>query len=89
MPRYRYICLACHNEQLAFHLYDETPLLQCEGCDNLSPLVRALTSPTYLITKSENGHKKVGEVTKEYIDLNREILEEEKKKAKEENYEPS
>ena len=32
---------------------------------------------------------KVGEITKEYIEANREILEQQKQEAKEENYEPS
>ena len=42
-----------------------------------------------LIRVSSLEKDKVGEITKEYIDANREILEQQKQEAKEENYEPS
>ena len=46
-----------------------------------------ITNPTYkVVTKKES---KVGDLTNKHIEDNRKILEEEKKKAREETYEPS
>tara|TARA_R110000787_G_C13422468_1_gene444982 strand:+ start:535 stop:687 length:153 start_codon:yes stop_codon:yes gene_type:complete len=48
---------------------------------------RQLTTPTYL-SKVEKQDK-VGDVTKEYIEANKELLESERQKAKSKNYEPT
>ena len=48
-----------------------------------------VTSPMYFKTRTETENKEVGEVTREYIEKNREVLEEEKLKAKEQVYESS
>tara|TARA_R100000664_G_scaffold34178_1_gene54701 strand:- start:668 stop:937 length:270 start_codon:yes stop_codon:yes gene_type:complete len=84
MPRYRYVCEVCDNDQVAFHLYDESPLINCNECDSIEPLVKSITTPSYITKKT--GPVKVGDITREYIEKNREILEEEKLKAKEEEY---
>ena len=84
MPRYRYVCADCCNEQMAFHRINETAdSLQCKFCELTGSLVKSLTTPQ--IIKS----KKVGEITKEFIKANKELLKEEKSKAKEETYEPT
>ena len=73
---------------MIFHLFEEVPNLDCSTCEITGSLKRCLTSPTYT-----NAHKdmsvKVGELTNQYIEENREILENEKKKSKEKTYEPS
>jgi len=86
MPRYRYVCCMCEDEKIIFHLFEEAVDLSCHTCNTPAALQRALTSPTYLIPAAEQ-QTKVGAVTEEYIEKNREILEEEKRKAKEETYE--
>jgi len=86
MPRYRYVCCMCDNEKIIFHLFEETIDLSCHACNTPAALQRALTSPTYSMPVPEQ-QTKVGAVTEEYIEMNREILEEEKRKAKESTYE--
>ena len=60
-------------------------LVKCHEC-NTSNSVRKLLSTPILI-KDENTLKenKVGELTKEYIEINRQILIDERRKIKEEN----
>ena len=89
MPRYRYLCKECDNEQIIFHLFDDTPDLKCKTCECVDSLEKQITSPTYFKSFTETAKRVVGDVTEEYIEKNREILEEEKQKAKEEVYEPS
>ena len=91
MPRYRYVCADCRNEQMAFHRITETAdSLQCNFCELTGSLVKSLTTPQ--IIKSADGESsdiKVGEITKEFIEANKELLKQEKNKAKEETYEPT
>jgi ribosomal protein S27E len=90
MPRYRYVCADCCNEQMAFHRINETAdSLQCKFCELTGSLVKALTTPQIIKTDELPTSKKVGEITKEYIKANKELLKEEKNKAKEETYEPT
>jgi hypothetical protein len=85
MPRYRYVCESCESEQIKFHLSSETPKYFCNGCYEPSKMVRALTIP-HIIKEHKEGPTKVGQLTKEYIESNKEILEQEKRKAQEETY---
>ena len=91
MPRYRYVCADCRSEQMAFHRITETAdSLQCKFCELTGSLVKSLTTPQ--IIKSPDGESsdiKVGEITKEFIEANKELLKQEKNKAKEETYEPT
>ncbi len=87
MPRYRYTCQECNDERVVFHLYDEVPHVECEKCDNIESMIKMITTPYY--PKKEINRGKVGDITKEFIQKNREILEEEKLKAKEDTYDPS
>jgi predicted nucleic acid-binding Zn ribbon protein len=85
MPRYRYKCSECQTEATIFHLYNEV-VSECLACRARDTMEKLLTTPQYK-NKSQNGPRKTGEVTKEYIELNREILETEKKQRK--DYEPT
>jgi|6_EtaG_2_1085325.scaffolds.fasta_scaffold03706_3 hypothetical protein len=89
MPRYRYICNICQSEQLIFHLFDEKPDLQCKKCGILDSLEKAITTPLRFKKNIKPSEMPIGELTKEYIEKNREILEQEKQEAKEETYESS
>jgi|TARA_R110000824_G_scaffold195409_2_gene378185 predicted nucleic acid-binding Zn ribbon protein len=86
MPRYRYVCGTCDDEKIIFHLFGESIDLNCHICETLDGLERSLTSPTYLMSTPEQATT-VGAVTEEYIEKNREVLEEERRKAKESTYE--
>jgi hypothetical protein len=89
MPRYRYACKICNSEQIKSHLYDEAVDLYCEKCDSTDTLQKILGNPYYKIKEDHSKENSVGQLTKEYIEENRIILEKEKKRVKEETYEPS
>tara|TARA_R100000315_G_scaffold62443_2_gene44030 strand:+ start:1564 stop:1833 length:270 start_codon:yes stop_codon:yes gene_type:complete len=88
MPRYRYTCSECGGEQIKFHLYDEVVELDCSLCDSTGTLRKALSVPCYKFQETSSRDKPVGEITREYIEKNRAILEKEKERIKEETYEP-
>lgn len=85
MPRYCYKCENCGSEATIFHLIDET-VDECLACRSRNTMIKQLTRPLYK-TKTEQQAQKVGSLTEEYIDLNREILNEEKQKR--EDYDPA
>jgi hypothetical protein len=60
----------------------------CTLCSTSGTMIRQLTSATYVTTKKKDENK-VGELTKEYIEGNKEILEQEKEKARKTTYEPT
>ena len=89
MPRYRYSCLNCDEEKVLFHSFDETPSLDCDKCLSADSL-RKMVGSLYLNKRDTSSKDQaVGQLTKEYIEENKKILEEEKKKARNETYEPS
>ena len=88
MPRYRYLCESCDAEKMIFHLYNEDINLDCEACGSTNALQKMVNVPHYNTKERQRMDKQpVGQLTKEYIEENREILEREKQKAKEEVYE--
>ncbi len=88
MPRYRYVCEECGLEQIKFHLFSESPKYFCNDCDIPAEMYRALTTPQIMKEEAQDSTK-TGQLTKEYIESNKEILEEEKQKAKEATYDAS
>ena len=88
MPRYRYVCEVCEFEQMKLHLSSESPKYFCNGCYVPAQMTRALTTPQ-IIKEDSQDPTKVGQLTKEYIESNKETLEEEKQKAKEATYDAS
>lgn len=87
MPRYLYQCSDCNAEHLIMHSINDIAT-DCTSCNKSGTMVKMLTSATYVNTKEENTSK-VGQLTKEYIQTNKEILEEEKDKARKKTYEPA
>tara|TARA_B100001250_G_scaffold403001_1_gene416895 strand:+ start:291 stop:548 length:258 start_codon:yes stop_codon:yes gene_type:complete len=85
MPRYNYECSECGDTRIVFHLINDPPP-SCNNCVSKKKMVKRLSTPLYAV-ENNNHNQKVGELTKEYIEQNREILEEEKRKREE--YEPS
>ena len=89
MPRYRYRCSNCDNEKVIFHGFDEVPSLNCSNCLSENTLRKVVGNLYFKTKENTNTGQAVGQLTKEYIEENRKVLEEEKKKLRNENYEPS
>ena len=85
MPRYVYKCSECEQLSTIFHLISEI-VEECPVCLENNTLSKQLTTPLYK-NKSEQQAQKVGKLTKEFIEKNKEVLEEEK--AKRDNYDPT
>ena len=84
MPRYNYQCSNCHTCVTIIHLMDEE-IDFCTNCKEFGTMVKQLTKPTFS-AKQDNSKNTVGTLTKEYIELNKQLLEEEKQKARSELY---
>ena len=87
MPRYRYECAICGEEVLVFHGIKET-FTDCKKCVETNTMKKLLSRPQ-TVKKQKNQDKKIGTITKKYIEENREILKQQKKEAKEKTYDPS
>ena len=88
MPRYSYECENCNNIINVIHSIEER-YTDCVECEQENTMKRLLSTPIIIKKKHNKNNNKIGEITKEYIELNREILNSEKKLAKEETHEPS
>jgi len=88
MPRYYYQCQKCDIKQTIVHRMAET-LTVCPLCSEFDCLKKLLTTPHIIGLSSDESFVEVGEVTKEYIESNREVLHQQKQQAKKETYEPS
>jgi len=88
MPRYRYMCEECTTIISVIHLIDET-VTDCSECEAEDSMKKMLSTPHIAATTKPSSTTAVGSLTNEYIQLNREILEEEKMKAKQEEHEPT
>ena len=84
MPRYRYMCHTCMSEFIAAHLYNEIQE-SCVHCQSRE-ISKLLSRPLKIEKKSET---QTGQITKEYIESNKEVLEDLKNSSKSESYEPS
>jgi putative FmdB family regulatory protein len=89
MPRYRYRCSICDDEKVMFHTFDESPSLNCSNCLSENTLQKVVGNLYFKTKENTDTGQAVGQLTKEYIEKNRKVLEEEKKKLRNENYEPS
>tara|TARA_Y100000034_G_scaffold125866_1_gene176237 strand:+ start:1271 stop:1495 length:225 start_codon:yes stop_codon:yes gene_type:complete len=72
---------------IVFHGIEET-FTDCKKCEELKTMKKLLSTPLAL-KKPPSTDKKVGDITKEYIEANREVLKQQKKKAKEKTHEPT
>ncbi len=86
MPRYRYYCNLCDKEFMIFHGINEE-FDTCTICQTEGEITKLLSSPV-VIKNVSSDNKKIGDLTKEYIKANKEILDSEKKEAKDNTYEP-
>ena len=85
MPRYLYACTECNISASFFHSLSES-IEDCIECDTSGSMQKMLSTPTFHRNRqnSETGLK-VGELTREYIELNKEILKEEREQKMEFN----
>jgi putative FmdB family regulatory protein len=89
MPRYNYECDNCGNVITIFHSINDT-CADCSTCEQKNTMRKLLSVP--FVIKNDvvaQDDRQVGNITKEYIEANREILKQQKEKIKKENYEPS
>ncbi|MHA2303565.1 MAG: FmdB family zinc ribbon protein [Candidatus Thorarchaeota archaeon] len=83
MPRYRYGCESCGEEFMAFHsISDSLDVCQLCGEEN----VKKMVGKPIVIKKKVEASKATGELTKDYIEANRELLKEMKEEAKNGHY---
>lgn len=78
MPRYLYFCNDCQEDFIVFHSISDKQK-ECNICQSEN-IKKMLTKPTYLTKKSEQK-KSVGNLTKKYIEDNKEILKDLKKEV--------
>ena len=88
MPRYRYRCDKCTTETIIAHTFTEI-VEDCTLCGETKCMQKLLSNPHYVKKNTQPANKKVGELTKEYIEQNREILNQMKTQTKEDLNEPS
>jgi len=88
MPRYRYMCDECTTIASVIHMIDET-VKDCVECKAEDSMRKMLSTPHIAPTAKPPTAAAVGSLTNEYIQMNRELLEEEKIKAQQEEHEPT
>mgnify|MGYP001328020293 CR=1 FL=1 len=86
MPRYKYGCTACGFTKIYFHGVNDV-VEECEKCAQKT--MKKILSNTFSIKRGKKTSTKsqVGEVTKQHIEDNRKILEDQIKEIKEQTYE--
>ena len=82
MPKYYYHCNNCNRDFFAYHLMDEKQK-DCSMCES-TDISKLLTKPLFFEKKNEKS--KTGELTKQYIEDNKKVLEDLKEEAKSVNY---
>ena len=91
MPRYSYKCGYCDVETIFFLRIGQEPS-GCPSCGEGDKLQKQFASSFNVKNKNSVANQPeqpVGTLTKEYIEENRKLLEQEKQSAKKEEYEPS
>ena len=80
MPRYRYFCDDCQKDFLIFHGLNDVQKT-CIECESES-IKKMLTKPSFVEKKKD---KKIGQLTKNYIEQNREVLQNLKEESRKDN----
>jgi len=88
MPRYQYKCEDCENTIMVIHRLDEI-YEDCESCESTGSMNRLISS-ALIKTKSKNNQShKIGDLTKKFIEANKDILKQQKKETKDKARESS
>lgn len=80
MPRYNYQCESCNNIVVVFHGINEV-FLDCEKCLEKQTMKKLLSTPMIIKKDKTDDKQKVGDITKQYIEENKQILEQQKLEA--------
>ena len=86
MPRYKYYCEKCEYVTTVFHGMNEEHEQVCTNQDCLSVMTKAISN-NFITKNTKNKQNKIGQITKEYIEKNKQILETQKQEAIEQTYE--
>ena len=80
------MCHFCMHEFMVIHSWEDKQdaCIHCEATE----ITKLLTRPLKINSK-EKQKESVGNITKEYIEANKEVLEDLKESSKSENYDPS
>ena len=81
MPKYIYSCQECEHTFGAYHSSKER-LKNCPQCDTIDGLVRQVNK-VFIVKNNTIETRKVGELTKEFIEDNKKVLKDIKKDLKE------
>tara|TARA_R100000008_G_C3528447_1_gene137900 strand:+ start:288 stop:536 length:249 start_codon:yes stop_codon:yes gene_type:complete len=82
------MCEECTLTFTLIHSINEV-LVDCQECGASQSMRKLLSTPMIIKDDIEIKQNKVGELTKEYIEKNRKILQQQRKKAKKEEHESS
>ena len=80
MPRYRYMCDECTLTFTVLHGINES-LVECQECGATQSMRKLLSTPILIKDDIVIKKNKIGELTKEYIEKNREILKQQKENS--------
>lgn len=87
MPRYKFQCTECQHVEVIFLQISEENENNCSNCNSTGTLQKQFDK--FYSKTTHKGEQKIGTITKEYIEKNKAILEDQKKEARSEEYEPS
>tara|TARA_Y100000593_G_C4301108_1_gene333406 strand:- start:1398 stop:1670 length:273 start_codon:yes stop_codon:yes gene_type:complete len=83
MPRYRYQCQKCEIVTIIFHTLNEEIITDCDACGAEDTLTKILSTPLIRSRlKDDDSNKNIGDLTKKFIEDNREILKNQKEETK-------
>tara|TARA_Y100001938_G_scaffold150358_1_gene240915 strand:+ start:1231 stop:1479 length:249 start_codon:yes stop_codon:yes gene_type:complete len=82
------MCNECAKTFTVFHGINEV-LVKCQECNAVQSMQKLLSTPILIKDDIVIKENKVGELTKEYIEANREVLKQQKEEARKGTYEPS
>lgn len=89
MPIYKYKCESCEEVSSFIHLSSDTRT-DCEKCETKNSLVKLLAKPLILKnTETNKDNSNVGEITKKFIEENRDILNKQKQEYSNKQYDKS
>lgn len=86
MPRYKFECSSCKHVEIVILSMDES-YTDCSVCDSKNTMIKQFDKFFSKLTNTKE--QKVGNITKQYIEKNKEVLEQQKKEARSTDYEPS
>jgi predicted Zn finger-like uncharacterized protein len=80
------MCDECTSTFIVLHGINEV-LVKCQECGSENSMQKLLSTPVLIKEDIAIKENKVGELTREYIEINREILKEQKEAATTGDYE--